>query len=296
MSMNPSPSKPRSLSVFDLDLLLRCICGKVQTGSFLNGAAPNFGLGVDNISVPSILAKEKLVLNSFSLCFGYDGVGRINFGDKGSSDQGETPFNLRQSHNPTYNVSITQIKVGGNAGDLEFNVIFDSEKLYTSYSSSDNLPFDYCYELSANQTSFKYPVVNLTMNGGDRFSFHEPPVVIPTLGGGLYCLGVVKSDTVNIIVQNFMTGYRIIFDREKMVLGWKASDCYDIETSNTLPVIPPTAVPPAVAVNPEATAGNGNNSGVPGTSSPVTNQSTLLKALSYGLTITHNGNSSSSRD
>ncbi|XP_039053332.1 aspartyl protease family protein 1-like [Hibiscus syriacus] len=292
----------------------------VQTGSFLNGAAPNFGLGVDNISVPSILAKEKLVLNSFSLCFGYDGVGRINFGDKGSSDQGETPFNL----SPTYNVSITQIKVGGNAGDLEFNFkshtsfvfllvsIFSStrlytefirwfnnlaqEKLYTSYSSSDNLPFDYCYELSANQTSFKYPVVNLTMNGGDRFSFHEPPVVIPTLGGGLYCLGVVKSDTVNIIVQNFMTGYRIIFDREKMVLGWKASDCYDIETSNTLPVIPPTAVPPAVAVNPEATAGNGNNSGVPGTSSPVTNQSTLLKALSYGLTITHNGNSSSSRD
>lgn len=22
-----------------------------------------------------------------------------------------------------------------------------------------------------------------------------------------------------------MTGYRVVFDREKMVLGWKASDC-----------------------------------------------------------------------
>ncbi|GMI86336.1 hypothetical protein like AT2G17760 [Hibiscus trionum] len=285
-------------------------CGKVQTGSFLNGAAPNglFGLGVDNISVPSILANEKLASNSFSLCFGYDGVGRITFGDTGSSDQGETPFNLRQSH-PTYNVSITQIKVGGNAGDLEFNAIFDSgtsftylndpaytlisenfnnlaeEKRYTSNSSSDDLPFEYCYELSANQTSFKYPVVNLTMKGGDQFSVHDPIVVIRAPGGGLYCLGVVKSDSVNIIGQNFMTGYRIVFDREKMVLGWKASNCYDIETSNTLPVIPPTAVPPAIAVNPEATSGNSNNSGVPGASPPMTNRSTLLKVLSHGLTI-----------
>ncbi|KAK8474239.1 hypothetical protein V6N13_053169 [Hibiscus sabdariffa] len=284
-------------------------CGKVQTGSFLNGAAPNglFGLGVDNISVPSILANEKLASNSFSLCFGYDGVGRITFGDKGSSDQGETPFNLRQSH-PTYNVSITQIKVGGNAGDLEFNAIFDSgtsftylndpaytlisesfnnlaqEKRYTSNSSSDELPFEYCYELSANQTSF-YPVVNLTMKGGDGFSVHDPIVVIPTPGGGLYCLGVVKSENVNIIGQNFMTGYRIVFDREKMVLGWKASNCYDIETSNTLPVIPPTAVPPATAVNPEATSGNSHDSGVPGASPPMTNRSTLLKALSYGITV-----------
>ncbi|KAE8707148.1 hypothetical protein F3Y22_tig00110387pilonHSYRG00966 [Hibiscus syriacus] len=99
---------------------------------------------------------------------------------------------------------------------------------------------DFFY-LQCKPTSFKYPVVNLTMNGGDRFSIHDPIVVIPTKGGGLYCLGVVKSDSVNIIGQNFMTVYRIV-DREKMVLGWKASDCYDVEASNTLPVIPPMAV------------------------------------------------------
>ncbi|XP_039012361.1 aspartyl protease family protein 1-like isoform X2 [Hibiscus syriacus] len=285
-------------------------CGKVQTGSFLNGAAPNglFGLGLDNISVPSILANEKLASNSFSLCFGHDGVGRITFGDKGSSDQGESPLNLMQSH-PSYNVSITQIKVGGSAGDLEFNAIFDSgtsftylndpaytlisesfnnlarEKRFTSNNSSNDLPFEYCYELSANQTSFEYPVLNLTMKGGDRFFVQDPIVVFHLRGGGLYCLGVVKSDSVNIIGQNFMTGYHIVFDREKMVLGWKASNCYDIEASNTLPVIPPSAVPPATAVNPEATAGNSNNGGVPGASPPMTNQSTLLKALPYGLAM-----------
>lgn len=27
-----------------------------------------------------------------------------------------------------------------------------------------------------------------------------------------------------------MTGYNFVFDREKMVLGWKESDCKDIRT------------------------------------------------------------------
>lgn len=81
------------------DLLLYCRCGRVQTGSFLSGAAPNglFGLGMDKQSVPSILASEGLIPNSFSMCFGADGLGRISFGDQGSSGQGETPFSLRQS-------------------------------------------------------------------------------------------------------------------------------------------------------------------------------------------------------
>ncbi|MBA0734903.1 hypothetical protein Gogos_018792, partial [Gossypium gossypioides] len=107
-------------------------CGKIQTGSFLNGAAPNglFGLGMDNISVPSILAKENVTSNSFSMCFQSDGVGRITFGDQGSSDQGETPINPRQSR-PTYNISITQISVGGKTGDLEFDAIFDSGTSFT---------------------------------------------------------------------------------------------------------------------------------------------------------------------
>lgn len=73
-----------------------CSCGQVQTGSFLDVAAPNglFGLGMDNISVPSILSREGFIADSFSMCFGLDGVGRINFGDKGGPDQKETPFNV----------------------------------------------------------------------------------------------------------------------------------------------------------------------------------------------------------
>ncbi|GAV74726.1 Asp domain-containing protein [Cephalotus follicularis] len=227
-------------------------CGQVQTGSFLDGAAPNglFGLGMDNISVPSTLASNGLVQYSFSMCFGSSGIGRISFGDEGSSDQAETPFNLGQTH-PTYNITITQINVGGNAADLEFTAIFDSGTSFTylndpaytlittsfnslakdtRYSSDSSLPFEFCYALSSSQESFEYPIVNMTMKGGDQFAVTEPISFLALQTSSqsvqyLYCLAVVKSGDVNIIGQNFMTGYRIVFNRQKMTLGWTASNC-----------------------------------------------------------------------
>ncbi|KAH7566225.1 hypothetical protein ACOSP7_022604 [Xanthoceras sorbifolium] len=285
-------------------------CGKVQTGSFLDGAAPNglFGLGMDKTSVPSILAKQGITSNSFSMCFGSDGMGRISFGDTGSSDQEETPFYLRQSH-PTYNITVTQTSVGGSAANLEFSAIFDSgtsftylnDPAYTQISESFNsmaqeqrlqndsdLPFDYCYLLSSNQTSFKYPVVNLTMKGGHQYLVNDPIVVVSSQDANLYCLAIVKSDNVNIIGQNFMTGYHIVFNREKNVLGWKPSNCYGTDNSNTLPVKPPTAsspIPPATAVNPEAKAGNPNNSPLSGAPPPMGNHSPKLRHLSYALAV-----------
>lgn len=71
-------------------------CGQIQTGSFLDNAAPNglFGLGFDKVSVPSTLFRQGYIANSFSMCFGKDGTGRINFGDKGSLDQEEAPFDM----------------------------------------------------------------------------------------------------------------------------------------------------------------------------------------------------------
>ncbi|KAJ8771137.1 hypothetical protein K2173_023462 [Erythroxylum novogranatense] len=268
-------------------------CGQVQTGSFLDGAAPNglFGLGMSNISVPSTLARDGYISNSFSMCFGADGLGRITFGDKGSSDQGETPFILHQSHR-TYNISATQIIVGGNAADLDFYAIFDSgtsftylnDPAYTLITESFNslvketpasvsdIPFEYCYNISPNQNDLLIPQVNLVMKGGDQFNATNPIVIVGSQGGAsVYCLGVVKSGDVNIIGQNFMTGYRVVFDRERNVLGWKPSNCYDdVVNSNTMPIGPPvSSVPPATAVNPQATAGIGNNPHVSGMRTPA---------------------------
>ncbi|WP_248424549.1 hypothetical protein, partial [Escherichia coli] len=64
---------------------------------------------------------------------------------------------------------------------------------------------------------------------------------------------------INIIGQNFMTGYHIVFDREKMVLGWEESNCtgYEDEKTNDLPVGPtptpaPAATPRTTIINPQA--------------------------------------------
>ncbi|KAG5534539.1 hypothetical protein RHGRI_022604 [Rhododendron griersonianum] len=286
-----------------------CSCGLVQSGSFLTGGAPNglFGLGMDNISVPSILAKEGLAANSFSMCFGPDGVGRIRFGDKITTEQGETPFNLNPTH-PTYNVSMTQVSLGDNVTDISFGAIFDSGTSFTylndpAYSaisenfnsqaqekrhpSDDRIPFEYCYDLSTNQTSFNATSLNLTMKGGKQFHVTRPIVTISIEGeGNLYCLAIVKSGDINIIGQNFMTGYRIVFDREKMVLGWESSNCYDAEKSSTLPVNPPepSAIPPTSTVEPEATSGGGNGSPIPSPGTP-SSASDFLHPYSFPCTL-----------
>lgn len=63
----------------------------LQLGFAVNGL---LGLGMKDYSVPSVLAKANITANSFSMCFGniIDVVGRISFGDKGYTDQKETPL------------------------------------------------------------------------------------------------------------------------------------------------------------------------------------------------------------
>ncbi|KAM3285680.1 aspartyl protease family protein 1 [Capsicum chacoense] len=270
-------------------------CGIRQTGAFLTGAAPNglFGLGIENISIPSMLASKGLAANSFSMCFGSDGLGRIVFGDKGSLDQGETPLNLDQTH-PTYNVSLTGITVGSKITDVDITAIFDSGTSFTYLNDpaykvitenfdsqakqpriqpDGQIPFEYCYGISPNQTTFEIPDVNLTMKGGHQLYLFDPIIMLALGdGSGAYCLAIVKSEDVNIIGQNFMTGYRVIFDREKMILGWKASDCYDSQSndkSTTLPVNKrnSTEAPSPTSVVPEATKGN-SGANEPATSFP----------------------------
>ncbi|KAL8472485.1 hypothetical protein ACS0TY_029001 [Phlomoides rotata] len=247
-------------------------CGQVQTGSFLDIAAPNglFGLGLDKVSVPSILSREGYIANSFSMCFGQDGTGRINFGDKGTLDQEETPFNMNAFH-PVYNVNVTQVQVGTTVLDSEFTALFDSgtsftylvDPLYTIFSDSfhshvrdarrhpdPRMPFEYCYIMGSNTTTSWIPGISLTMDGGGQLAVYDPAIVISTPREFIYCLAVVKSQELNILGQNFMSGYRIVFDRERLVLGWKKFDCYELDDSKAFgpKSVNYASVPPAGAV------------------------------------------------
>ncbi|CAL4966366.1 unnamed protein product [Urochloa decumbens] len=233
-------------------------CGQVQTGLFLEGGAFDglLGLGMDKVSVPSVLATSGLVASdSFSMCFSRDGHGRINFGDAGGPGQSETPF-IPRATRPTYNVSFTSINVETKSVAAEFTAVMDSgtsftylndpeytelatnfnsqirEKRANFSSASSDVPFEYCYGLSSGQTEVVVPEVSLTTKGGALFPVTRSIIVFADETNGQpraigYCLAVLKSDIpINIIGQNFMTGLKVVFNREKSVLSWQKFDCY----------------------------------------------------------------------
>nr|ACG28820.1 aspartic-type endopeptidase/ pepsin A [Zea mays] len=275
-------------------------CGQVQTGAFLDdggGAVDGLmGLGMGKVSVPSALAASGLVASdSFSMCFGDDGVGRVNFGDAGSRGQAETPFTVR-SLNPTYNVSFTSIGIGSESVAAEFAAVMDSGTSFTylsdpeytqlatkfnsqvserrvnfSSGSADPFPFEYCYRLSPNQTEVAMPDVSLTAKGGALFPVTQPFIPVgDTTGRAIgYCLAIMRNDMaigIDIIGQNFMTGLKVVFDRERSVLGWEKFDCYrnarvaDAPDGSPGPSSAPAAGP--TKITPRQNDGSG--SGYPG--------------------------------
>ncbi|CAH9136192.1 unnamed protein product [Cuscuta epithymum] len=75
-------------------------CASNVTGYFRDYSAFNgllglgLGNGPDNMDALSILAAQGIVGNSFSLCFQPSGNGTLILGDKGTSNQRETPLDL----------------------------------------------------------------------------------------------------------------------------------------------------------------------------------------------------------
>ncbi|KAJ1256026.1 hypothetical protein BS78_K104300 [Paspalum vaginatum] len=228
-------------------------CGETQTGSFLDAAAPNglFGLGINEVSVPSILAQKGLTSNSFSMCFGRDGIGRISFGDQGSSDQEDTPLDINQQH-PTYAITINGVTIGNNPTDLDFIAIFDTGTSFTyladpaysyitqsfhaqvqanRHAADSRIPFEFCYDLSSGEAKIPTPDIMLRTASGSLFPVIDPGQVISIQEHEyVYCLAIVKSMKLNIIGQNFMTGLRVVFDWERKILGWKKFNCFSSST------------------------------------------------------------------
>ncbi|KAF3332224.1 aspartic proteinase-like protein 1 [Carex littledalei] len=249
-------------------------CGEVQTGHLLNGGPPNglMGLGLSNISVPSMIANSGIISDSFSMCFGVNGDGQLNFGDKGSHDQNETKLNI--DTNAFYNISLTAVEVGSIVSNLSFTAIVDSgtsysrftddvyTKLGTSFSAQvseqqiqvKGIPFEYCFEISENQTMVRVPPVYFTTEGGSTFRARHPAVLLSERSSKkpfAYCLAILRYGF-NIIGENFLIGQRIVFDRERGVLGWKPYNCSDSENTNkpAPPPAPSTPVPPPVPSTP----------------------------------------------
>ncbi|CAN8319105.1 unnamed protein product [Cochlearia groenlandica] len=60
----------------------------------------------------------------------------------------------------------------------------------------------------------------------------------------------VEPSQVDDTRENFMLGYRVVFDRERMILGWKRSNCFEDEsllTANTPPPEIEAPSPPTIS-------------------------------------------------
>ncbi|KAJ8771613.1 hypothetical protein K2173_026790 [Erythroxylum novogranatense] len=239
-------------------------CGRKQTGSYLDGAAPDgvMGLGPGNISVPGLLARAGLTRNSFSLCFEENGSGRILFGDQGHASQLSTPFVPVEGNYVAYFVHVESACVGGsclkqsgfkamvdsgssftflppdvyNGIVLEFDKQLDAKRI-----SFPDGPWDYCYNTSL--LKFKsIPSLHLLLDFNQSFVVHNPTYSIgENQEFTLFCLPLQPTDEgYGIIGQNFITGYHMVFDMENRKLGWSKSNCQTTSYSPEVNLQPPS--------------------------------------------------------
>ncbi|ONM52804.1 hypothetical protein ZEAMMB73_Zm00001d019375 [Zea mays] len=132
----------------------------------------------------------------------------------------------------------------------------------------DSLLQRFALLLSSPKASTNPLNISLTMEGGSVFPINDPIITITdTISNPMaYCLAAMKSEGVNLIGENFMSGLKVVFDRERNVLGWKNFDCYSVgnSRSNLLVNSNPSCVPPRPALGPnsytpEATKGASPN-------------------------------------
>ncbi|CAH9136186.1 unnamed protein product [Cuscuta epithymum] len=76
-----------------------------------------------------------------------------------------------------------------------------------------------------NKTSHWTPRLSLIMKGGHKFDVLFPTFKSYQGNRPFYCLAIGKHDNINIIGHYFFTGYNIVFDRERGILGWEQSKC-----------------------------------------------------------------------
>ncbi|KAL1831003.1 hypothetical protein ACET3Z_000654 [Daucus carota] len=236
-------------------------CGKRQGGEFLDGIAPDglLGLGVREISVPSFLAKAGVIKNSFSLCFSEHYSGKIYLGDQGPSTQQTTSLLPLDGKFTTYITGVEACCIGDSClNQTNFKALIDCGTSFTHFPSDvyeivvkefdrqinstkiSNDPWEYCYNGSSSRSS-KVPSVVLKFGKNNTFLVHTPVIdIFDDQGISGFCLAIHPTDSnVALIGQNYLRGYRMVFDRENLKLGWSPSDCGDDDSSESSPHSPP---------------------------------------------------------
>ncbi|KAK3230812.1 hypothetical protein Dsin_002693 [Dipteronia sinensis] len=238
-------------------------CGRKQSGTYLDGAAPDglMGLGPGDNSVPSLLAKAGLIKNSFSICFDDNTSGRILFGDQGLASQQSTPFLPIGEKYDAYFVGVESYCVGSSCLQQSgFQALVDSGASFT-YLPTDIynnvvMEFDkhvsakrvtlqgnswkYCYNASSKEL-LNVPSMRLIFSTNQSFITHNHIYTFPDdQGFTTFCLTVMSMDgDYGVIGQNFMIGHHMVFDRANLKLGWSNSNCEDLSNKTNVHIRPP---------------------------------------------------------
>ncbi|CAH9128274.1 unnamed protein product [Cuscuta epithymum] len=242
-------------------------CGNKQTGGYLDGAAPDgvLGLGPGKISVPSQLASSGLVPHSFSFCFDKSHSGSLLFGDQGPGSQRFTPFLPLEGNYNTYIVEAEYYCLAGSClkqsgfkaqvdsgtsftflpSEIYQKVVNKFDELMNNTRSTIDV-FPYCYK-ARSQGLPNFPSMKLIFPNNQTFVVQNPMFPVPnSQANKFYCLGIQETKgAYGLMGQNFMTGYRMVFDWENLKLGWSASNCR--EADKAAAITPP---PSGVSENP----------------------------------------------
>ncbi|KAL7154611.1 hypothetical protein ABFS83_03G013000 [Erythranthe nasuta] len=233
-------------------------CGSKQSGEYLKGIAPDglMGLGPGEISVPSLLSKSGLIPHSFSFCYDKSYSGRLYFGDEGPTSQSSTSF-LPFKENRAYIVEVEGYSVGSSSlKETGYKAQVDTGSSFT-YLPSESYEhvasefhrqvnatkittqnFENCYKARSLNVE-NIPSLKLVFSTNQSFVIENPMFHIADDQGGVYCLGILPIDgDIGIIGQNFLMGYRLVFDWEKMKLGWSTSNCEDIDDGGKFHIAP----------------------------------------------------------
>ncbi|KAG9137821.1 hypothetical protein Leryth_022727 [Lithospermum erythrorhizon] len=237
-------------------------CGTKQSGDYLDDSAPDglIGLGPGDMSIPSLLAKSGLIPHSFSLCFDKSYSGSISFGDQGHLAQRSTPFIALNGEYSWYIVEVDGYCFGGSClKESGFEALVDSgssftylpDEIYSRVVSEFDQQVDtsrftiqdfpYCYKANSDKIP-RFPTMKLMLSSNQSFIIENPTFrIVGEEGVSADCLGIHHtSDDVGIIGQNFMMGYRLVFDMENKRLAWSHSNCQDIGGTKLHPSPPPS--------------------------------------------------------
>ncbi|KAJ0086353.1 hypothetical protein Patl1_08472 [Pistacia atlantica] len=217
-------------------------CGRKQTGSYLDGAAPDGLMGLGT----------------------WRHFRRIFFGDQGPASQQSTPFLPIGEKYDTYFVEVESYCVGSSCLQQSgFQALVDSGSSFTFLptdlydkvvSKFDKLvtakridlqgnSWKNCYNASSEELH-SIPNMRLIFTTNQSFVVHNHIYSFPeNQGFTVFCLTVMPADgDFGIIGQNFLMGHLMVFDRENLKLGWSHSNCEDVSDSSHVHLGPPPDV------------------------------------------------------